>query len=312
MTEFGSFDPLVALLSAVMLDLVLGEPRRFHPLVGLGWMIRQVEGLCYGKAPSDTMRLRGLVAVLLLLAPLAALASCLQHFLGVAFSSIVLYFSIAPRSLREHAMQVAGALEHGDLREARLAAGKMVSRETGRLDEAGVARATIESVLENGSDAIFAAMFWFVLAGAPGVLFYRASNTLDAMWGYRNARYNEFGWAAARLDDLLNFIPARLTAISYALLGHVPSALRCWSRQAPKWDSPNAGPVMASGAGALQVRLGGLAIYGGECCDRPLLGCGRDAECKDIFRAVRLVQRTLYLWLLVLCCAVFVPKGWHA
>ena len=312
MTEFGRFDPLVALLSAVILDLVFGEPRRFHPLVWLGWMIRHVECLCYGNGPSNMRHLRGLVAVLLLLAPLVALAFFMQRFLSVAFSSIILYFSIAPRSLREHAMQVAGALENGDLMDARVAAGKMVSRETGRLDEAGVARATIESVLENGSDAIFAAIFWFVLAGAPGVLLYRTSNTLDAMWGYRNARYNEFGWAAARLDDLLNFIPARLTAISYALLGHIPSAFRCWSQQAPKWDSPNAGPVMASGAGALQVRLGGLAIYDGECCDRPLLGCGRDAECKDIFRAVRLVQYTLYLWLFVLCCTAFVLKGWYA
>lgn len=312
MTEYGLLDLIVVLMVAITLDSIFGEPRCFHPLVGLGWIIGRVESLCYGKPVPRMTRLRGLAAVFLVLVPLVVLAFGLQRFLGMMFSSVILYFSIAPRSLSEHALQVANALEKGDLNEARVAAGKMVSRETGKLDEAGVARATVESVLENGNDAVFAAIFWFVLAGAPAVVCYRVSNTLDAMWGYRNERYNEFGWAAARLDDLLNYIPARLTAISYTLLGHIPSGFQCWLRQAHKWESPNAGPVMAAGAGALRVRLGGLAIYEGKQVHRPLLGCGNEVGHKDILRAIRLTQHTLYLWFFMLCCTALALKVWHA
>jgi len=137
------------------------------------------------------------------------------------------------------------------------------------------------------------------------------SNTLDAMWGYRNERYNYFGWAAARLDDVLNFIPARLTALSYALLGHTRSALHCWWQQASAWESPNAGPVMAAGAGALCVKLGGAAIYHGKLEQRPPLGCGMAAGAADITRAVRLVRHTLYAWLAVITLGTLLISGWQ-
>jgi adenosylcobinamide-phosphate synthase len=300
------------LCAAVLLDHWLGEPRRFHPLVGFGRLARGVENMFYGAAASRVSYVRGGAAVCVLLLPLVAFAAWLQsiEIVGMLCSVLLLYLAIAPRSLREHAERVSAACANDDLPAARKAVGMMVSRDTAQLSEEDVARATVESVLENGNDAIFSALFWFAVAGAPGVVLYRLSNTLDAMWGYRNARYNEFGWAAARLDDALNFIPARLTAISYALVGHTRSALQCWRSQAAHWESPNAGPVMAAGAGALQVRLGGAAIYHGTLSERPLLGCSAKVACSDIPRAVQLVQRTLYAWLGVAVVGGLLIAGW--
>lgn len=213
---------------------------------------------------------------------------------------IALYLAIGARSLRDHIAPIAEALRGGDLPRARGLASRIVSRDLRDADEEAIARAAVESALENGSDAIFAPLFWLVVGGAPGVVLYRLANTLDAMWGYRNARFGSFGWAAARIDDVLNWIPARLTALSYALLGHTADALRCWRSQAPRWSSPNAGPVMASGAGSLRVQLGGMARYDGLDETRPPLGLGRPARATDIRRALALVSRTLGLWLVIL------------
>ncbi|MDP3038050.1 MAG: regulatory signaling modulator protein AmpE, partial [Rhodocyclaceae bacterium] len=159
--------------------------------------------------------------------------------------------------------------------------------------------AAVESVLENGNDAVFGALFWFFVAGGAGALLFRLANTLDAMWGYRDARRVYFGWAAARIDDVLNFVPARLTALTYALLGRTRDALACWRTQAPRWSSPNAGPVMAAGAGALKVGLGGTARYHGASEERPRLGSGAAPTFVDIGRAVTLVERGQWLWLAV-------------
>src|SRR5690606_36271342 len=144
----------------------------------------------------------------------------------------LLYLAIGQRSLLEDGQAVASALRLGDLTAAHAAVARMVSRDTASLDEQGVARAACESVLENGNDALFATLFWFCLLGAPGAVLYRLANTLDAMWGYRTAELERFGWAAARIDDLLNYLPARLVALSYALLGNTWRALRCWQLQA--------------------------------------------------------------------------------
>ncbi len=204
-------------------------------------------------------------------------------------------------------MPVAQALRLGDLDEARRRVGYLVSRRTSELDACGVARAGTESVLENGADAVFASLFWFAVLGAPGVLLHRLSNTLDAMWGYRNERFERFGWAAAKIDDVLNYVPARLVALTYALLGRTATALRCWRSQAPQWDSPNAGPVMAAGAGALQVQLGGSAIYHGVEEQRPQLGEGAPAQARDIERALNLVYLGVLLWLVGLAIWGVVP-----
>lgn len=283
-------------LAVLALDAWLGEPRRFHPLVGFGRLAQALEGRLHGDS-----RARGCLAVLLLLTPFTLLALLIDALpWGGVFDVAVLYLAIGWKSLGEHAGRVRDALISDDLYTARERVGYMVSRDTKPLDAEGVARATVESVLENGNDAVFGAIFWFMLAGAPGVVVYRLANTLDAMWGYRNDRYSRFGWAAARLDDVMNFIPARLTALSYALLGNFNRALRCWRSQGTLWKSPNAGPVMAAGAGSLGVVLGGPASYHGTMQARPPLGEGHDARLEDIDRALRLIRHTLLLWILIL------------
>jgi adenosylcobinamide-phosphate synthase len=284
-----------SLLSGILLDQLLGEPRRWHPLVGFGRCARAVEARLYRDSHAA-----GIAVLLLVTLPFVVIAAWLQTWglAGQLFGVLCLYAALGLRSLREHALPVAEALEHGQLDAARAAVARMVSRDTAALDATQVAAAATESVLENGNDAVFGALFWFAVAGAPGVVAYRLVNTLDAMWGYRNARYGRFGWAAARLDDLLNLLPARLAALSYALAGKLRPALTCWRRQAPLWDSPNAGPVMAAGAGALAVRLGGPAPYEGQWHERPALGWGEAPEAESIRRALTLLYRAVALWLL--------------
>ncbi|MHB9099981.1 MAG: adenosylcobinamide-phosphate synthase CbiB [Sulfuricella sp.] len=295
--------PITAVL-AVLLDRLLGEPRRWHPLVGFGWLAQRVERLFYGESAISSLsrRLRGLAAVALLVGGLSLAAFLAHRSLGSwawLLDVTLLYLAIGAASLGEHAAAVRRALDIGDLDAARQSVGRMVSRDTANMDETAVARATLESVLENGCDAVFGALFWFFVAGAPGVVAYRLANTLDAMWGYKTERYLHFGWAAARLDDLLNWIPARLTALTYVLLGRSGTAWRCWRSQAANWESPNAGPVMAAGAGALTVQLGGPAVYHGQLESRPPLGAGREPVAADITRAVALVRRGVWLWLVM-------------
>ena len=295
--------------AAVVIDHFLGEPRAYHPLVGFGRLADRLETLAYDPpwAPANARRMRGMLAVtgLLLPALAASLALAGAGVIGALASLTGLYLALGARSLCEHAEAVRDALLDQDLANARQAVGRIVSRDVSEMDERQIAAATVESVLENGCDAVFGALFWFAAGGLPGVVVYRLANTLDAMWGYRNERYRDFGWAAARLDDALNFLPARLTAMSYALCGRLPTALRAWRRQGHHWKSPNAGPVMAAGAGALGIRLGGPASYHGRLTHRPALGYGRPAEAGDIGRAISLVRRTLALWLLVLLSGGF-------
>ena len=299
----------LAACAGVLLDRLLGELARWHPLVGFGNLAAAVEKrLNRGAA----RRARGVFAWMLVVLPFAALAYALRSALPPAGAWLVdvalLYFTLGGRSLNEHAQRVADDLAAGNLPAAREHVGWIVSRNTRQLDETQVAKACVETVLENGNDAVFGALFWFMLAGAPGVVLFRLANTLDAMWGYKTERFLRFGWAAARIDDLLNFIPARLTALSYAAFGETRRALACWRKQAPVWESPNAGPVMSAGAGSLGLALGGPAVYHGQLEERPVLGEGRPARGEDIPRALSLMRRSTGLWLVALFCI-----GWaHA
>lgn len=291
------------LAAAVVLDLALGEPRRFHPLVGFG-RCAQVMERCANRGGQGARIGLGAIALLIVSAPPVGAAVALRHAplhfaVALAADAVVLYFALGLQSLRRHARDVTTALSTGDLARARDAVARMVSRDAGPLDEPGVAAAATESVLENGNDAVFGVVFWYLVLGLPGALAYRLVNTLDAMWGYRNARFDRFGRCAARADDAMNFLPARVTAFFYGLGGDFLCALRCRRAQGKQWKSGNAGAVMSAGAGALKIRLGGAALYHGKPQPRPTLGTGPPAAAADITRAVRLVQRALLFWLLL-------------
>ncbi|AGA35126.1 Adenosylcobinamide-phosphate synthase [Thioalkalivibrio nitratireducens DSM 14787] len=299
-------------VAAVLLDGRWGEPGRLHPLVGFGRLGGWFEARLNRSGASRRFRqARGGLAVVLLVVPATALTFWLAGLpiIGPLFGILVLYLALGHRSLAEHARPVAEALAHGDEAAARQQAGMLVSRDLEAIDPAP---ATIESVLENGHDAVFGALFWFVLLGPAGAVLFRLGNTLDALWGYRTSRYRDFGRIAARLDDLLGYLPARLTALSYALVGNTRQALRCWRTQGERWKSPNAGPVMAAGAGALGLQLGGPARYQGQWQRRADLGEGRRPDGPDIERALGLVRHALLLWLAALTFAtLLVEVGGH-
>ncbi|KND58276.1 Adenosylcobinamide-phosphate synthase [Candidatus Paraburkholderia schumanniana] len=285
----------------VIVDRVFGEPRVRHPLVGFGSLASRLEAR---MNTGFRARPAGILAWFILIAPPVCIAWILVSVLPFSYACLVhvllIWFALGAKSLREHIAPIARALSFGDIDQARTLTSRIVSRDTSQADENALSRAAVESALENGNDAIFGALFWFAVAGGPGALMFRLANTLDAMWGYRTARYLRFGWAAARFDDVLNFIPARLTATTYALAGDTHMAWHCWRAQARLWDSPNAGPVMAAGAGSLNVLIGGAAVYHGKLEARPTLGAGHDANPKHVVAALRLVERATLMWLAVL------------
>lgn len=325
----------IIICCALCIDRLIGEPERCHPLILFGkWAdyCRSVSlNICHhahkriaANQKNETLsenekildqRLIGIWAwfmsvvpwVIILSVSMFVLPDIITHMLSV----FVLYFCIGWQSLREHAALILAGLKIGDISLARAATGRIVSRDTDQLEEHDIVKAGAESVLENGSDAIFAPIFWFVLLGAPGVLLYRLANTLDAMWGYKNATFIHFGWWAARFDDLLNYIPARLVILSYAACGHFSDGIEAAKLPEARWKSPNAGPVIAAGAGALGIVLGGKAVYFGKEEYRPELGVKAGSEDQDrlnltdLQRAVQLVDRSVYLWVLLFCFCIF-------
>jgi len=290
----------LSVLVALIADRIFGELKRCHPVVGFGHYACFLERRIFvANLDAGCEIAAGVFAWSLAILPGAALLVwCRFTYPQTTFivDAAMLYICIAHRSLREHVTQVFDALCQNDIKKSRIKVGAIVSRDVSQLDAGGVRKAAIESALENGSDAVFAAIFWFVLLGAPGVAVYRMANTLDAMWGYRNRRYGNFGKFAAKMDDLLNWAPARLVALSYVLLGNSQSAWRAWKTQAHACASPNGGPVMASGAGALGIQVGGEAFYEGKVENRSKLGYGSTPDNTDILRALYLVDKTLVLW----------------
>lgn len=299
------------ILAAFALDLLLGDPRWLpHPVKLIGRLAAALEAPLRRSIPNA--RGAGVVAVAIVLGvtgvaafSLIRCAAALHPLAGDIVSVLLLYTAFAARDLASHANAVYRALSNNNLAEARQRVGMIVGRDTARLDEHEVVRATVESVAESLVDGVTAPLFFAVLGGPVGAILYKAVNTLDSTFGYKNERYVQFGWASARLDDVANFLPARLTAplvaVAAALLGHSPlPSLRIWLRDGSKHASPNAGLSEAAVAGALGVQLGGTNYYGGEPSEHPRMGDPlRPLERRDIPRANALMLATAALALLV-------------
>lgn len=274
------------LLAGYALDRLLGDPRRFHPVAGFGQFAARLERRWY----ADSLARGALhTAVLVGISVAAGTAAERRHrFLA---TTVVTWAVVGGRSLEGEATAVGGLLDAGELAAGRQRLTHLVGRDTSTLSADEVARATVESVAENTSDAVVAPLLWGAIAGVPGLMGYRAVNTLDAMIGHRSSRYERFGKAAARLDDLVNLAPSRLAAALAVLLGPDPrAAARAWRRDGKGHPSPNAGPVEAAFAGALGIQLGGTNVYGERMEHRPLLGGGRQAAAADIARSTRLAR----------------------
>jgi len=283
--------------TALILDFILAEPKKWHPLVGFGRWANFWENQCYNNTKiSGFLAWIGSVIPFVLIAHFAIATQPYTVLIHFIIAAAILYCAIGARSLEQHAMAIHKQLASDNIHEARIALSYIVSRDTTELTETEITKATIESILENGADATYAAIIWFAAGGVPGVILYRLSNTLDAMWGYKNDKYLWFGWFAAKFDDVMNYIPARCTALTYALIGNTTQALKCWKEQGTQWKSPNAGPVMSSGAGALNIALGGSAIYHGVEQNRSTLGAGDPPVVDDIKRAIWLLRKVSIVW----------------
>ncbi|WP_239157372.1 cobalamin biosynthesis protein [Actinocatenispora thailandica] len=276
------------------LDLVVGDPRRLHPVAGFGSLVQRWERHSYQPSRAAGLRFAAVSIGVPVAAALGVAAATRRRPLARAAAVAgTTWLVLGGTSLRREATGVAAALTAGDLAGARSRLPGLCGRDPSTLDTAGLSRATVESVAENTSDAVVAPLCWGALAGLPGLVGYRAINTLDAMVGHRSPRYRRFGAVAARLDDLANLAPARLTAaltVAAAPLvgGSRRAALRTWLRDGLRHPSPNAGQCEAAAAGALGVRLGGRNVYAGRVDERPQLGDGRRVEPVDIVRAARL------------------------
>jgi adenosylcobinamide-phosphate synthase len=319
-----AFALFVALL-AMLIELAIGYPQALlraigHPVTWIGGLSAALDRSFNRETDSLEQRRRaGIIAVLIVCAIVGVLAFVVQDEirrlpLGVFAVALVASTLIAQRSLHRHVADVALALEKDGIDAGRRAVAHIVGRDTGVLDEAGVARAAIESLAENFSDGVVAPVLWMVIGGLPGAALYKAINTADSMIGHRTPRYEAFGWAAARLDDLVNLPASRLTALlivaAAALRGDAAAgpAWRAVVRDAPKHRSPNAGYPEAAMAGALGLSLAGPRVYGGVRVSDTTMGQGRsDATAADIRRALALYRNAdaILLVLVAVLAGVF-------
>jgi adenosylcobinamide-phosphate synthase len=324
---FYSIDHIVLMtLAAIVIDWWIGDPRWLtHPVIWIGrWIALLRKLLLGGKTISPTnQRMRGILLTVSTVClaggaawALVAAANAIHTWLGYVVQTWLISTTIAVKGLKDAALPIAAALERGEMAEARKQVGYIVGRDTDQLDESEVSRATVETVAENSVDAFVSPIVFALLGGAPLAMLYRAANTLDSMVGYKNEKYMYFGWASARFDDLMNYIPARLTGIMVILYGFMipglsgrrsASAIARFSRLHP---SPNSGIPEAGVAGALGIELGGTNSYGGIVGERARMGWPlRPLEAVDIRRTVRILYGVSYFAAGGLLCAA-VLAGW--
>jgi adenosylcobinamide-phosphate synthase len=319
-TILPEFSVVLTLLIALWLDKKLGEAKRFHYLVYFGCLANKLETTfnplakaslsekptleCVVSKKSELKtKLRGTLAWSLLVLPLPILyfffIENMPWYGRILTDAFVLYLAIGQSSLHQHAMQIYQPLQSGDLASARHFTGYIVSRETTTLTEQEISRATVESVLENGHDSVIASLINFAIGGAPLVILHRFANTLDAMWGYKSPRFVNFGYASARLDDLLGFISGKCCMLLYAVQalkqGNFFQAILNAYQQGSQYKSHNGGWVMAAGATVMQRKLGGSAQYHGKVIHSEILGVGKDVSINDIPKSLALVSRASLL-----------------
>lgn len=301
----------------MLIELCLGYPQRISDALGhpVTWMGRLIAALERALNRAGKSRAAGILAILVLLAVVGVIAAVMERELlripfGIFLVGLLASTLIAQRSLHRHVANVAAALDGQGIDAARGAVSHIVGRDVATLDAAGVARAAIESLAENFSDGLVAPVLWLAIGGLPGAALYKSINTADSMIGHRTPRYESFGWAAARLDDLVNLPASRLSALLFvgaAALGNVDSAGDAWRavrRDARRHRSPNAGYPEAAMAGALGLALAGPRAYAGVAVDDALMGDGRrDANGADIRRALELYRRADAILIAVLVVA---------
>jgi adenosylcobinamide-phosphate synthase len=304
-------------LIAMLIELCLGYPQRISDALGhpVTWMGRLIAALERALNLAGKSRAAGILAILILLAVVGVIAAVMERELlripfGIFLVGLLASTLIAQRSLHRHVANVAAALDGQGIDAARGAVSHIVGRDVATLNAAGVARAAIESLAENFSDGLVAPVLWLAIGGLPGAALYKSINTADSMIGHRTPRYESFGWAAARLDDLVNLPASRLSALLFvgaAALGNVDSAGDAWRavrRDARRHRSPNAGYPEAAMAGALGLALAGPRSYAGVAVDDALMGDGRrDANAADIRRALELYRRADAILIAVLVVA---------
>ncbi|WP_349290897.1 cobalamin biosynthesis protein [Actinoplanes solisilvae] len=281
------------LAAGYLLDAVFGDPRRFHPVAGFGTAAGALERRIYAPTRRRGAAFTAIAVGVPALAGVAATAATRRYPLARAVVVAAATWTVlGGRTLRKESRVMARHLENREIDEARGRLNHLCGRDPRNLDEPELARATVESVAENTSDAVVAPLLWGGLLGLPGLLAYRAANTLDAMVGHRSPRYERFGTASARLDDALNLLPARLTglltiAVAPIAGGNPKETLRVWRRDRNDHPSPNAGQCESAMAGALGVRLGGRNVYFGRSETRPFLGDGPRPSAVHLRRAAR-------------------------